>query len=366
MSRDVVIVNYTGRRGGGLLDAFEITKALTEQGIAVVAIISEQIENLEDWKRLNLEKLVTIQTYDNKINFMIRTALFKFRQKKYIKQSTSRYNIKAIYCPMESVWMNCVNKIFKEAEVFLAVHDPKPHKGEGLVEGFIHRQYTRADKYVVHTKKFQELIAKRFGKPTYYVPLGRHNYYRSCSNKKRIITYDADKINFIFFGRISKYKGLDILAAAYRQLCNDGGPYSLTIIGNGKFDSYRSMYEGLPNLKILNQWVKDEEVESIFSGKNLICICPYKEASQSGVIYVAMDYGVPVIATDTGGLSEQIENRRNGLLIKPADADELAEAMRELACNTSLREMLGRNAAEEIKSHTWENSARQLIGFMGI
>lgn len=53
--------------------------------------------------------------------------------------------------------------------------------------------------------------------------------------------------------------------------------------------------------------MEDEEVESIFSGENLVAVLPYLDATQSGVVLTAMDYGVPVIATDTGGLSEQIE-----------------------------------------------------------
>ena len=48
------------------------------------------------------------------------------------------------------------------------------------------------------------------------------------------------------------------------------------------------------------------------------------------VVYAALAAGVPVVATDLGGLSETISHGRNGLLFEPADAADLARQLRRL------------------------------------
>ena len=92
--------------------------------------------------------------------------------------------------------------------------------------------------------------------------------------------------------------------------------------------------------------------------------CPYKEGSQSGVIQVARDYGIPMIVTNVGGLSEQVENEITGLVTN-VDADEIAAAMIRLANDKELYNQISRNEKEEAKKYTWENSAVYLIDIMG-
>ena len=172
-------------------------------------------------------------------------------------------------------------------------------------------------------------------------------------------------MNYLFFGRIAENKGLDILAEAYRKVYDElDNSVSLSVIGNGDFSLYEKLYRHLSNVTIINRWIEDREVESIFLGHNLILICPYKEGSQSGVIQVARDYGIPMIVTNVGGLSEQVENEITGLVTN-VDADEIAAAMIRLANDKELYNQISRNEKEEAKKYTWENSAVYLIDIMG-
>ena len=154
---------------------------------------------------------------------------------------------------------------------------------------------------------------------------------------------------------------MDTLAEAYKIVANKlGDKVSLTICGNGDFSSYKALYDELPNTRIINQWIYDEEVESIFTGENLISVCPYKEATQSGVVLVSLDYGVPVIATKTGGLDEQISEGKTGYLVSPNNILELSEAMIHLAEDKQLREEMSQNALKEIEMLSWNKSAEML------
>jgi glycosyltransferase involved in cell wall biosynthesis len=56
-------------------------------------------------------------------------------------------------------------------------------------------------------------------------------------------------------------------------------------------------------------------------------VLPYREASQSGVLPIALALGVPVVATPVGGLPGQLVHGVSGLLARSATAEALAEVM---------------------------------------
>ena len=344
-----------------------MTKALCELGLPVVAVLSDQIENLSFWKHLPLEKLILIPTYHNIAEAVKGTLFFSFKQKKTIKAELSMYNIKYIYCPMGAFWSNAINKIFPNATTGIVIHDPTPHSGDKLKSIFLKDYYPEYDFLFVHSKQFVDYVRRKYNKPTSFIQLGNHDIYKYCENKINVIDYNPNKINYLFFGRISKYKGLDILGKAFKKLYNDlGDTVTLNIIGSGDFSPYSELYKSLPNATIINRWIKDEETESAFVGNNLICVCPYIDATQSGVCIVAMDYGVPIIATKTGGLEEQIVDGDTGLLVSPSNVDELYKAMLRLAEDKSLRNHIISKQKETMATMGWDVSAKQLIEAMKI
>lgn len=360
--KETVLVNYTGRRGGGPIDAYEMAKALIKKGVPVAALISRQTENLEAWKHLGLERLIVIDTYETVFEYVIKTLLFPLNQKKKIKQSLNGLLIRDVYCPMISMWNPLIHPVFKNARKSLVIHDPNLHPGEKLAYWGLKRKYGQYDVLFVHSRKYVRPVSKMYGKPVYYFPLGRHNYYRECADKKTIVTYDPNKINFLFFGRISRYKRLDLLAKAYRVLREKTDiNAALTIAGNGDFTPYQKMYSQLPDVTVINRWIADEEVESVFMGENIICVCPYEEATQSGVILVAMDYGAVVIASDSGGLDEQITDGKTGLLFREGSFKDLVRVMYRAAVDQKLRTVLARNAKKAVRECTWDRSASKLI-----
>jgi len=78
------------------------------------------------------------------------------------------------------------------------------------------------------------------------------------------------------------------------------------------------------------------------------------------VLLEAMATGMPVITTETCGMPDVVEDEFNGLLIPPADATAMGEAILRLAGSVELRQKLGEAARETMKRYTWEQAARQL------
>jgi glycosyltransferase involved in cell wall biosynthesis len=80
------------------------------------------------------------------------------------------------------------------------------------------------------------------------------------------------------------------------------------------------------------------------------------------VLLEAMATGMPVITTDTCGMADVVEHDFNGLLVCPAEARAIEDAVTRLANSSELRQKLGENARSTMKRYTWERAARQLEG----
>ena len=74
----------------------------------------------------------------------------------------------------------------------------------------------------------------------------------------------------------------------------------------------------------------------------------------------AMAAGKPIVATNVGGIKEIIQNGETGLLVPPKDAKELAKKILYLLCNEGEAQRLAKNAKEESKKYSVENSVRKL------
>lgn len=75
----------------------------------------------------------------------------------------------------------------------------------------------------------------------------------------------------------------------------------------------------------------------------------------------AMAMELPVVVTAVGGITEIVDNKKNGLVVQPKNADVLALAIRELIADPMLREELGRAAKQSVISWTWDNHLQALI-----
>ena len=92
-------------------------------------------------------------------------------------------------------------------------------------------------------------------------------------------------------------------------------------------------------------------------------MCPYTDATQSGVIMTAFALGRPVIATDVGGFSDVITHEKTGLLVKPKDVDDLYNKILYLLNNVSLRLEMEKNikAFRSRAEFNWGNIAEKYI-----
>jgi glycosyltransferase involved in cell wall biosynthesis len=77
------------------------------------------------------------------------------------------------------------------------------------------------------------------------------------------------------------------------------------------------------------------------------------------VLLEAMASGLPVITTESSGMTDLVEDSHDGLFVIPGDTESLSAAIVRLCLDPELRSRLGRAAQEKMKRYSWNQTARR-------
>jgi glycosyltransferase involved in cell wall biosynthesis len=92
-----------------------------------------------------------------------------------------------------------------------------------------------------------------------------------------------------------------------------------------------------------------DDIPSLLAAADIFCMPSLSEALGYSLLE-AMAAGIPVVASEVGGIPEVITNAKEGLLVPPADPQKLASALGQLATDTPLREDLGSNGRQTVRA----------------
>ena len=102
-------------------------------------------------------------------------------------------------------------------------------------------------------------------------------------------------------------------------------------------------------------YLEGQEMADAYS-QSSICVIPSLHEPYGMVVQEAMLHGLVIIASDIGGLTEQINDGVDGLLVPPGDPDALAGAIQRAVNDSDLRVSLLKNVKEKTKTFpTWES-----------
>jgi len=179
------------------------------------------------------------------------------------------------------------------------------------------------------------------------IKIDEYKFLSKTESRKKFNLSDS---NFVIgtIGEFTKNKGYIYLIETIKNLQFSISNFQCVIIGFG--EEYDNLKFKIKNLKL---------EDKIFLVKNLSDAYKYLKAFdifilpslKEGLPYVLLEADlaeVPIIATKVGGIPEIIQNEKTGLLINPANPDELADAIRNLINNPDLRKKLSINANQKI------------------
>ena len=246
-------------------------------------------------------------------------------------------------------------------KMLLTVHDPLPHSSETgalnrfhrwvafkLVPRFLLLNMTQRDEFIARNRLSSDCVFN-----------SRLSIYTHLKDTVPVLPASSGYV--LFIGGISSHKGVDILCEAMRQVHESLPSLKLVVAGSGKLYFDPAPYLEAGFLELHNRYLSDGELKG-FIQQAAFVVCPYRDATQSGVIMSAFALAKPVIATSVGALAEMVEDQRHGLIIPPDDSLALAKAIIRLSTSDALLDTMHENILADYHSgsRSWMKIATSL------
>lgn len=215
--------------------------------------------------------------------------------------------------------------------IVITMHDPLPHSSEDTWLNRLHRDvcFRLLNDFILLNETQKEEFIKTYHMGAKRVALSHLSAYTNLQNIK---PQKPNVSNYVlFFGGISSHKGIEYLCEAMDKVCKKHPDVKLVVAGKGKiyFDLNQYAIYSNGHLVLLNRYLDDTELVGLIRS-SLFVVCPYVDATQSGVIMSAFALNKPVIATNVGTLPSMVKNGQYGTIVPPRDVTSLATAINTL------------------------------------
>ena len=230
--------------------------------------------------------------------------------------------------------------------IIRTVHNINAAERDGCDNAFnrwtLKAQYAMSDHLFVHTQPMKQQLIDQFGvseAAITVIPFGINDTVPqtdlSQAEARQQLGLGSNERVLLFFGNIAPYKGVEFLIDAFASLARQRSDYRLVIAGRpkGAEPYWESIVSRIRDLGIEDrilrriEYVPDDNTEIFFKAADVL-ILPYTHVFQSGVLFLAYNFGLPVIASDVGSLREDIVEQRTGFVCEPRNAESLESAIR--------------------------------------
>jgi glycosyltransferase involved in cell wall biosynthesis len=106
------------------------------------------------------------------------------------------------------------------------------------------------------------------------------------------------------------------------------------------------------------EYIPNDEAEVYFKAADLL-VLPYRHIYQSGVLFLGYSFGLPVVVTDVGALSEEVVEGRTGCVCRPEDSVDLARAIEKYFSSDLFNNL--QNRRQEIRKYALERNSWDVI-----
>src|SRR5215204_4144434 len=219
------------------------------------------------------------------------------------------------------------------------------------------RLLAEMDAVVVHSERGARRLESDFGVPSERlraIPHGAFDYL-TRQDDEAPLPEELRQVEgpvILAFGLIRPYKGTDVLLEAFRGV--EGAELWVVGMPRMPMDELRELARRTPGrVRFVDRFITDPEIPAFMRRADLV-VLPYRNIEQSGVLYTALAFGRPMVLSAVGGFPE-IGERGAARLVPPEDPEALAEVLRELLADRSVRDGLAAAAAREAAdTYSWE------------
>ncbi len=337
-----VLIIETGGWGGICHYTFNLANALSKKGVETVLLSNRRYE-LEGFRRrfTLIKKIDSERGYIHNLKEIIRVIR---------RGNFPLIHIQSILSPRRDWMLLYAFRLLKKKTVY-TVHNILPHEeGErearGVRRAFL-SLYRNATHLIAHSEANKEELSRSFGIEEERITVIPHGNYlfllpEGIPERGKILKefglHGRERI-VLFFGAVRRYKGIDILIKAFKDVEKAIPDARLLIVGKPLAVGEDAPHEEYIHLahelgiekKVIFRlmYIPLEEIHKYFTIADL-AVYPYRDTTESGSIQLALAFSKPVIASDVGSFRYAIDEGKNGLIVPPGDEASLSRAMIDL------------------------------------
>jgi glycosyltransferase involved in cell wall biosynthesis len=318
----LISIVYLGKRGGGATFTKNISEAGLSEGLVNQILISSSNELMDATINSSRITLVPIAHRWRQILVAPFNLLRQFsRSWNWARKTKDDLVVFVMPSPFDLLTMRII-RLFNSKIVFIC-HEIQHHEGEKwpLRNSIQKRISLSASVVTLSNHVLEQVRPHAHGKMLKLIPhpileLGK------MQTPPELLQLKDELPIFLFVGRLKKYKGLEVLLAAWDQVDNG----SLIIAGEGELDSLLP-----PRITLINRWLTDGEINCLINYADFV-VFPYTSASQSGLIPSVVNINKNVVASEIAGLTEQLKDHLTSTTwVVPGDVESLQMALNRLA-----------------------------------
>ena len=297
------------------------------------------------------------------------------RERQFLEWLRCRPDVTAVHLQEWKPWLaaSLIRSIRPMGKkTFFTVHNVLPHRyppgvPKALMHFWIRRAALLCDGLFVHSDRLANELTRFLGRSAPPITVVPHGVWTVPDAAERPSLEGRLALKrLLFFGAIRRNKGLDLLLRAAERLPE----YGITIAGEVCEDSYfdaevmplvRSLRAAGRCIDLMDRFVPDHEVGTLFASHSAV-VLPYTRnfVAQSGVVFLAMAYGLPVVASTAGALGDLLGEHEIGTSFETGSVEGLADAVARLHDASRSAELESRIAAARAR-FTWDAAAEATI-----
>ncbi len=236
---------------------------------------------------------------------------------------------------LEKAWFAWLRA--RAAAIVYTVHDvlpPDRHENLALLQGY-ERLYHQVDHLIVHTDHQKAHMVERFGIAGARVSVIPHGplFHRLAlptrEHAAAKLGLDPARPYLLHFGHMRPYKGTETLIDAMAIVRGQHPDARLLLAGRAAPDRETALRQRIGRHDLGDavgcrfDYLPTTELAAYFALADAI-VLPYLYIDQSGVLLSALALGIPVVASNVGGMAETIRDEDIGFLCSPGSAEDLA------------------------------------------
>lgn len=235
-----------------------------------------------------------------------------------------------IYKVAEGYWWQIAYFLYlRHIPIVYGLHDCIVHSGakhRWIFQKQVDLVVRTNNNFIFFSEQQRQIFEERYGKGKNCTVVGMS--VKDFGKSSVAPPLVKDGIKLLFFGQIHSYKGLDLLIEALEKAYSCGvNNIELSIYGKG--DYWNSCKKLIKHSKIFNlhiRFINNDEIPGIFASHHFL-VLPYRDATQSGPIMIAANYGLPIFSTDLSSFRSVYDNS-NSIMF---DINELLSSLISLS-----------------------------------